>query len=59
MVNHFVVYLNYVSLRTYEQLAGFEVLMTVTMKNVILWDVKPQFVLHRKHITSLLQSLAS
>jgi hypothetical protein len=26
-----------------------------TMKNVVFKDIKPQFVLHRKHITSLLQ----
>jgi hypothetical protein len=29
------------------------------MKNVVLWDIKPQFVLHRRHITSPLQSPAS
>jgi hypothetical protein len=29
------------------------------MKNVVFWDIKPQFVLHRKHITSPLQSPAS
>jgi hypothetical protein len=28
------------------------------MKNVIFWDIKPQFILHRRHITSLLQSTA-
>jgi hypothetical protein len=26
------------------------------MKSAVLWDIKPQFLLHRKHITSLLQS---
>jgi hypothetical protein len=29
------------------------------MKNVVFWDIKTQFVLHRRHITSLLQSPAS
>jgi hypothetical protein len=28
------------------------------MKNVVLWDIKAQFVPHRKHITSPLQSPA-
>jgi hypothetical protein len=28
------------------------------MKNVVFWDIKPQFVLHRRHITSPLQSPA-
>jgi hypothetical protein len=37
----------------------FEVLTAVTMKNVVFWDIKTQFVLHRKHITSSLQSPAS
>jgi hypothetical protein len=31
----------------------FEVFTAVTMKNVVFWDIKPQFVLHRRHITSL------
>jgi hypothetical protein len=29
------------------------------MKNVVFWDIETQFVLHRKHITSPLQSPAS
>jgi hypothetical protein len=29
------------------------------MKNVVFWDIKTQFVPHRRHITSPLQSLAS
>jgi hypothetical protein len=29
------------------------------MKNVVFWDIKTQFVLHRRHITSLLQISAS
>jgi Fe-S cluster assembly ATPase SufC len=36
----------------------FEIFTAVTMKNAILWDIKTQFVLHRRHITSLLQSPA-
>jgi hypothetical protein len=28
------------------------------MKNAVFWDIKTQFVLHRRHITSLFQSLA-
>jgi hypothetical protein len=36
----------------------FEVFTTVTMKNVVFWDIKTQFVPHRRH-TSLLQSPAS
>jgi hypothetical protein len=35
-----------------------EVFPAVTMKNVVFWDIKPQFVLHRRHITSPLQSPA-
>jgi hypothetical protein len=37
----------------------FEVFMAVTMKNVVFWDIKPQFVLHRRHITSPLHGPAS
>jgi hypothetical protein len=29
------------------------------MKNVVFWDIRPQFVLHRRHITSPLQCPAS
>jgi hypothetical protein len=36
----------------------FEVFTAVTMRNVVFWDIKPQFVLHRRHITSPLQSPA-
>jgi hypothetical protein len=28
------------------------------MKNVVFWDIKTQFVFHRRHITSPLQSRA-
>jgi hypothetical protein len=37
----------------------FEVSKAVTMKNAVFWDINPQFVLHRRHITSPLQSPAS
>jgi hypothetical protein len=37
-------------------LVRFEVFTAVTMKNVVFWDIKIQFVLHRRHITSPLQS---
>jgi hypothetical protein len=37
----------------------FEVFTAVTMKNVIFCYIKTQFVLHRRHITSPLQSPAS
>jgi hypothetical protein len=35
---------------------SFEVFTAVTMKNVVFWDIKTQFVLHRRHITYPLQS---
>jgi hypothetical protein len=34
--------------------ANTEVFTAVTMKNVVFWDIKIQFVFHRRHITSLL-----
>jgi hypothetical protein len=37
----------------------FVVFTAVTMKNVIFCDIKTQFVPHRRHIASLLQSPAS
>jgi hypothetical protein len=37
----------------------FEVFTAVTMKNAVFWDIKTQFVLHRRHITSPLQCPAS
>jgi hypothetical protein len=36
----------------------FEVFTAVTMKNVVSWDIIIQFVPHRRHITSPLQSPA-
>jgi hypothetical protein len=37
----------------------FEIFTGVTMKNVIFWDIKTQFVLHRRHITYPLQNPVS
>jgi hypothetical protein len=37
----------------------FEVFTAVNMKNVVFWDIKTQFVLHRRHVTYPLQSPAS
>jgi hypothetical protein len=31
--------------------------MVVTMKNVVFWDIKTRFVPHRRHVTTLLQSM--
>jgi hypothetical protein len=36
----------------------FEVFAAVTMKNGVFWDIKPQFIPHRRHITSPLQTPA-
>jgi hypothetical protein len=36
----------------------FEGFTPMAMKNAVFWDIKNQSVLHRRHITSLLQSLA-
>jgi hypothetical protein len=37
----------------------FEVFTAVTMKNGVFWDIKTQFILHRRHITSSLHRPAS
>jgi hypothetical protein len=37
----------------------YEDFTAVTMKNSVFWDLKTQFILHRRHITSPLQSPAS
>jgi hypothetical protein len=39
-----------------EYLVTFEVFRAMAMKNAFIWDVKTQFVLHKKHITYPLQS---
>jgi hypothetical protein len=36
----------------------FEVFKAVIMKNAVSWDIKTQFVPHRRHITSPLHSSA-
>jgi hypothetical protein len=36
----------------------FEVFTAVTMKNVVFWDIKTQFLPNRRHITFPLQSPA-
>jgi hypothetical protein len=36
-----------------EEIRRFEVFTAVTMKNCIFWNVKTQFVLHRKHYFSV------
>jgi hypothetical protein len=37
----------------------FEVFTAVTIKNAVFWGITPQFLPHRKHITSPLQSPVS
>jgi hypothetical protein len=44
--------------RTLDFLVRFEVFMAVTMENDVFRDIKPQFMPHRRHITSPLQSSA-
>jgi hypothetical protein len=48
-----------VQLKTLQCYVRFDVFTAVTMKNVVFWDIKPQFILHRRHITSPLQSPSS
>jgi hypothetical protein len=36
----------------------FEIFTALTVKNVVFWDIKPQFVLHSRHIRSPLQGPA-
>jgi hypothetical protein len=52
---------HYVSATELSQLMllRFDVFTTVTMKNGVFGDIKTQFVPHRRHIKSLLQSPAS
>jgi hypothetical protein len=47
------------ALKPFKAMLRFEVFTAVTMKNVVFWDIKTQFVLHRRHITSPLQSPAT
>jgi hypothetical protein len=39
-----------------ENIVRFEVSTAVTMKNVVFWDIKTQFVPHRRYINSPLES---
>jgi hypothetical protein len=44
---------------TFSFFNGFEVFAAVTMKNAAFWDIKTQFVPHRRNITSPLPGPAS
>jgi type IV secretory pathway VirB6-like protein len=44
--------------RIHQILSNHKVFTEVTMKNVVFWDMKTHFILHRRHITSQLQSSA-
>jgi hypothetical protein len=46
-------------MRAEPNIVRFEVFTTVTMKNVVFWDIKIQLVLHRRHITSPLRVASS
>jgi hypothetical protein len=37
-------------------IARLEIFTAVTMKNVVFWGIKTQFLIHRRHIASPLQS---
>jgi hypothetical protein len=43
------------ALRTGMNYARFGVFTAVKTKNAVFWDINPQFVPHRRHITSPLQ----
>jgi hypothetical protein len=47
------------SLLIYTAPVIFEVFTAVIMENGVFWDIKTQFVLHRRHITSPLESIQS
>jgi hypothetical protein len=42
-----------------EIMSDFEVFTAVLMKNAVFWDIKTEFVPHRRNITSPLQSPTS
>jgi hypothetical protein len=42
---------NYITLK-HQTDARFEVFTAVTMKNAFFWDIKTQFIPHRRHVTS-------
>jgi hypothetical protein len=39
-------------MENYRTLVIFEVFTAVTMKNVVFWDIKPQFARHSKHVSA-------
>jgi hypothetical protein len=41
-----------------ETYVKFVIFPSVTMKEAVFWDIKPQFVSHRRYIASPLQSPA-
>jgi hypothetical protein len=45
--------------KIYTNCIRFEVCTAVSMKNDVFWNIKTQFVSHRRHITSPLQGLVS
>jgi hypothetical protein len=47
--------LTFVLLRIYFKIVRPKVLTAVTMKNAVFWDIKTQFVPHRRHAMSPLQ----
>jgi hypothetical protein len=47
-----------VSIGSVNKLVRFEVCAAVTMNKAVFWDIKIQFLPHRKHIISALQSPA-
>jgi hypothetical protein len=51
--------LHHIPWRSILMYVRFEVFTAVTVKNAVLWDIKPQFILQRRHIASLLQSPSS
>jgi hypothetical protein len=50
---------NEVTFKTALIAVRFDVIRAVTMKNSVFWDIKTRFILHRGHITSLLESPTS
>jgi hypothetical protein len=53
----FRTWINLVSQKNGIVLVRFEVVMAVIMKNAVFSDIKSQFIPHRRHNTSPLQSL--
>jgi hypothetical protein len=51
-------YMKAILARSNVHCARVEVFTAVTMKNAVFWDIKTQFVLHRRHNMSPLQSPA-